>query len=77
MKDAPVGRIGYVFDGLGDGKTAEGLAEVYCLNKQGCGWFPAREFACPSCGWERPGFNKEIRTKQLNRHLYESAAKAR
>lgn len=74
MKDAPVGRIGYVFDGLGEGKTAEGLAETFCMNHKG--WFDSRESACPSCGWERPGFNKEIRTKQLNRHLYEQAARA-
>ena len=77
MKDAPVGRVGYVFNGFGDGRTAEGLSEVFCLNKQGCGWFPARFAACPSCDWERPGFNKDIRTKQLNRQLFEAAAKAR
>lgn len=76
-KEPPVGRIGYVLDGFGDGKTADGTAEVYCLNKKGCGWFLAALPACPDCGWERPGFNKEIRTKQLNRNLYEQAARAR
>lgn len=77
MAEPPIGRVGFVVDGYGDGKTAEGGGkEVYCLGDR-CGWFPARNHACPDCGWARPGFNKEIRTKQLNRQLYEQAAKAR
>lgn len=73
--DAPQGRIGYVMDGFGEGKTAEGMKESFCL---GCKtWFDARQHGCPGCGWEKPGFNKDIRTKQLNRQLYEQAARVR
>lgn len=73
--DPPQGRVGYVLDGFGDGKSAEGLREVFCVGGR-CGWFSARLHSCPGCGWARPGFNKEIRTKQLNRHLYAMAEKA-
>lgn len=72
MKDLPVGRIGYVFDGEGLGRQVEDAkSEVHCNECRT--WFDGRLSGCPGCGWERPGFSKPIRTAQLNRHLYEQA----
>ncbi len=33
-------------------------------------WFEKRESDCPYCGTVRPGFNKWLRTAQLNNNLY-------
>lgn len=71
MKEPPIGRIGYVMDGLGDGRSASGGPEVRCNNCRG--WFPRALSDCPDCGHPRPGFNVAIRTGQLNRQLYEQA----
>lgn len=65
--DPPIGRIGYVIEGFGEGKTAEGRKEFYCM---GCkSWQDARFYNCPSCAWSRPGFNKRLRSAQLDNHL--------
>lgn len=72
MSDLPVGRIGCVMDGLGDGTSGADAARVIRCN--GCRtWFSAAHAACPECEHRRPGFSKPIRTAQLNRHLYEQA----
>lgn len=72
--DPPVGRIGYVFEGFGEGKSAEGRKEFFC---RGCkSWEDARYVNCPQCGWSRPGFNKRLRSAQLDNNLMEYAYKA-
>lgn len=69
-----IGRIGYVMDGLGDGKTAVGGGKEIRCNR--CrAWF-AEAPECPLCGQPRTGFNKHIRTNQLNRNLFEYAGVA-
>ena len=71
--DAPVGRVGYVIDGFGAGSASERGTEVRC---NGChAWF-APASACPSCGHPRPGFNKSLRTAQLNNSLYQQIERA-
>lgn len=69
-KDPPVGRIGYVFPGLGEGKSTTGSArEIRC---NGChSWFSAAYYICPDpdCATPRPGFNKRLRSAQLDNHL--------
>jgi hypothetical protein len=63
-----------VFAGFGDGKTAEGRAEFFCM---GCrSWQDKRFYNCPDCSWSRPGFNKRLRTAQLDNHLFDYANKA-
>jgi hypothetical protein len=48
--------------------------EVRC---NGCrSWFAADEAVCPSCGHERPGYNRWLRTAKLNSHLYAQAEAA-
>lgn len=70
--DPPIGRIGYVLDGLGTGRSASGASvEVRCNH---CGsWFPKREHWCTHCEHPRPGFSKAIRTAQLNHQLFVQA----
>jgi hypothetical protein len=67
-KDPPIGRIGYVLEGFGDGKSVTGQSrEIRC---NGCRtWFDAHYYLCPDCDHPRPGFNKRIRSAQLDRHL--------
>lgn len=70
-KDPPIGRVGFVVESaLGDHRArsaSPGRREVRC---NGCrGWFDASLHRCPDCETARPGFNKWIRTAQLNRHL--------
>jgi hypothetical protein len=66
-KDPPVGRIGYVISGFGDGRTISAPREVRC---NGCRtWFDGKFVACPDCGHARPGFNKRLRSAQLDNHL--------
>lgn len=70
-KDPPIGRWGFVVESaLGTGRTATGRREVRC---NGCRkWFEASLHRCPDpdCDHPRPGFNKHIRTAQLDRHLH-------
>lgn len=79
-KDPPIGRIGYVIDaGFGTGGVAleplERGRQLYC---KGCrGWYMASTGECPTCGQTQSGFNKSIRTAQLNRHLLGDAASAK
>lgn len=50
------------------------MKQIYCL---GCRtWFDHLLSSCPECDWVRPGFNKWLRTAQLNNHLYAQAASA-
>jgi hypothetical protein len=43
------------------------MKQIYCL---GCHqWIDGKLTVC-DCGWVRPGFNKSLRTAQLNNHLY-------
>lgn len=67
-----VGRIGYMFDGLGLGRQVDDAKrEIRC---NGCRvWFDDRELACPGCGHKRPGWSKAIHTAQVNNHLYVQA----
>jgi hypothetical protein len=79
--DAPIGRWGFV---LNTPLAEQPLAleplqpgrQFYCRDCRG--WYMATQEwrACPACGYRRFDFNKEIRTKQLNRDLYEKAAQA-
>lgn len=71
MKDPPIGRIGYVLDGLGRGRSTEGTSEVLCNHCRQ--WFDSALRYCPVCEHERPGFCKAIRTAQLNNQLYVQA----
>jgi hypothetical protein len=67
-KDPPIGRIGYVFDGFGEGKNLTGAAkEIFCTSCKA--WFDGRYFLCTECDHPRPGFNKYLRSAQLDRHL--------
>lgn len=68
-KDPPIGRWGFVVESaFGTGRTATGRREVRC---NGCRvWFEASLHRCPDCDHARPGFNKHIRTAQLDRHLH-------
>lgn len=48
-------------------------SEVSC---RGCRiWFTSELGACPECGWERPAWNKWLRTQQLNGQLTGQVAK--
>lgn len=40
-------------------------------------WFEGKLRACPECGWERPAFNKHLRTAELNDNLYRQIEHAR
>jgi hypothetical protein len=72
MPEPAIGRVGYVFDGFGNGDKIPGKS-IRC---NGCReWFPEAP-ACPACGTPRPGFNKWIRTAQLNNHLFAQVANA-
>jgi hypothetical protein len=72
--DPPIGRIGYLMDGMGDGTVGIPGKSVRC---NGCRtWFAAAEMSCSRCGHSRPGFNKSIRTAQLNNVLYNQIAQA-
>lgn len=45
-----------------------GGTQVSC---RGCReWFDGKLGACPDCGWERPAWNKWLRTAKLNNQLY-------
>lgn len=69
--DPPIGRVGYVIQGLGHSNPTGSSREVRC---NGCRtWFPARLLICPDCETARPGFNKHIRGAQLDRHLHSYA----
>lgn len=39
-------------------------------------WFRKGE-GCPTCGYESTGFNKWLRTAQLNAHLYGEAGRVK
>lgn len=72
MKDPPQGRIGYVIDGLGRGRSHSWAPLLTCC--RGCSlWFDKKLGGCPDCGRELPGFCKAIRTAQLNNQLYVQA----
>jgi hypothetical protein len=72
MTQEVFGRIGYVIDGGGKGRTIDGAkSEIRCNSCRS--WFDSRELSCPCCGKPRPGFSKPIRTAQLNNHLYVQA----
>ena len=75
MSDPPIGRVGYVFNGFGDSGANVGGTEYRCTNRECRVWFPAAS-ACPRCGTGRPGFNKPLRTAQLNGALYKQIAQA-
>lgn len=74
-KDPPIGRIGYVIQGFGDALRIEGAkSQIRC---NGCrAWFDGRHYLCPECGFARPGFNKRLRSAQLDNHLLGYAHKA-
>jgi hypothetical protein len=71
--DAPIGRVGYVMDGFGVGSSNGAGTEVRCNSCRE--WF-ATAPKCPSCGHPRPGFNKSIRTAQLNNNLFQQIERA-
>jgi hypothetical protein len=49
------------------------MTEVRC---NGCRtWFDAKRHVC-ECGHARPGYNKFLRTAQLNNNLYKAAESA-
>lgn len=34
-------------------------------------WFPKDASECPSCGLERPGYNRTLHTSKLNNNLFD------
>jgi hypothetical protein len=65
------GRIGYVIDGFNEREPGQSGRQFRC---NGCReWHPADTSECPSCGTPRPGFNKWLRTANLNSHLFGAA----
>lgn len=51
---------------------SRGRTEVSC---RGCRkWFDGKLGECPECGWERPAWNKWLRTSKLNAQLYGQVA---
>jgi len=50
------------------------MRQVRC---NGCRvWFDAKNHVCPECDTARPGYNKFLRTAQLNSNLREMAISA-
>lgn len=67
-KDPPIGRIGYVIQGGARGREVEDAkTEIYCTKCRS--WFDGRFYLCTHCEHPRPGFNKRLRSAQLDNHL--------